>query len=155
MGEIQSMAPWIGDGCETLILGSIPGVISLKQQTYYAHPRNAFWPIMQALFAQDGLSGSELVLAQKIGLWDVIGSCYREGSLDSAISQEEANDFSLLYTHYPTIRRVFFNGRKAFATYKRQVGFDDVRTFSVLPSTSPAHTISFEKKLAAWQSILG
>lgn len=96
-----------------LILGSMPGVRSLQEQQYYAHPRNAFWPIMAVVFSL----GSELsyterctrLMEQRMAVWDVLKGCYREGSLDSAIlpDSEEANDFEGLLQSYPTITHVF------------------------------------------------
>lgn len=146
-----------------LILGSMPGEASLAAVQYYAHPRNAFWPIMGALFG----AGPELPYVQRlerlcaagVALWDVIGACQREGSLDSAIARDSivANDFTALFSACPGIGHVFFNGSAAEAAFRRHVKRPPTGQplrFTRLPSTSPAHAArSFEAKLAAWQAV--
>ncbi len=146
-----------------LILGSMPGAASLAAAEYYAHPRNAFWPIMGALFG----AGPALPYADRlarladagIALWDVIASCTRAGSLDSAIVADsiEVNDFAALFLACPHLHHVFFNGRKAEAAFRRyvrpQVELPAVR-FVYLPSTSPAHAArDLAAKLDAWQAV--
>jgi TDG/mug DNA glycosylase family protein len=139
----------------------MPGVASLKAAQYYAHPRNAFWPIMGALFGA-GLDKSydertAILLARGIAVWDVVKLCTRHGSLDSAIveSTVETNDFDSLLGEFPSIRRIFFNGAKAETSFVRHVS-PSVRDVAVrrLPSTSPAHaSLSFDRKLDAWRSV--
>ncbi|HRP67163.1 MAG TPA: DNA-deoxyinosine glycosylase [Thauera sp.] len=146
-----------------LVLGSMPGEASLAAGEYYAHPRNAFWPIMGALFG----AGVELPYAQRlerltaagVALWDVIARCVRAGSLDSAIAHDsiEANDFAALFATCPHIGHVFFNGAAAETAFRRHVrlapGIQRPR-LTRLPSTSPAHAArSFEAKLTAWQCV--
>ena len=117
MLTLRSFPPVVSAGCRVLILGSMPGEASLRAGQYYAHPRNAFWPIMGRLCG----AGPDLaypqrlerLLAAGIGLWDVLQSCVRAGSLDSAIRDEVANDLPALFAAYPRIDRVFFNGAKA------------------------------------------
>lgn len=160
MTRIHSFAPIIDQQAQVLILGSIPGVESLAKQQYYANKRNHFWQLLCILFDQPLASSYvekiSFLKEQRLALWDVIGACYREGSLDTAIKQEEVNDFSWLFMTYPGIRYVFFNGGKAYETFRKKVGFAQYAsiTFTKLPSTSPAHTISFEHKLQQWQSII-
>lgn len=153
----------ITPNCQVLVLGSMPGVISLEKQSYYAHPRNAFWPIMAQLFEFD----SQLSYPDKIknlnqvgvGLWDVIASCHRQGSLDSAIKSNEleVNQFELCFKQYSNIEMLLFNGQKAATLYKQKVmpflpeWAANMRQ-QVMPSTSPAHaSMTFEQKLAAWK----
>ena len=146
-------------GCETLILGSFPSEASLAAGHYYAHPRNQFWPVLAAVLGEPlaTLPFDERyrrVLAHRIGIWDVLGVCERQGSLDSDIRAPAANDFSRLHELGPRLRRVLFNGRTAgrFERRFRQHGFDTC----VLPSTSPAHAgLRFERKLEAWRRALG
>lgn len=146
-----------------LVLGSMPGAASLAAAEYYAHPRNAFWPIMGALFgAGPQLSYRERLQrlnAAGVALWDVIGTCSRAGSLDSAIDPHsiEANDFAGLFAACPHIGHVFFNGSAAETAFRRHVRGRvalPALHFTRLPSTSPAHAArGFEAKLAAWQAV--
>jgi len=146
-----------------LILGSMPSVRSLQEQQYYAHPRNAFWPIMGELFGfSPALPYEERLtyLRQSgIALWDVAHQCVRSGSLDAAIRDVEPNDFNAFFTLMPHIRYVFFNGRKAESLYRKLVlaklnnPYHNI-PLHTLPSTSPAHAaLSFAEKLDAWQAI--
>jgi len=150
---------------ETLILGSLPGRRSLEEQQYYAHPQNAFWKLMAAIFETEPTSDYDarirLLLRQRIALWDVFAAAERPGSLDSDIvhATAEANDFREFLRAHRKIRRVFFNGKKAEEIFRRRVlpriaaEFPDI-TYEGLPSTSPAHAgLSFEKKLARWRVI--
>jgi len=156
--HIQSFAPIIDKHCTRLILGSIPGVTSLQKLEYYGHPANAFWRILFALYDSpellDYTAKQHFLLAHHIAVWDVIGACEREGSLDSRIKQTKVNDFDTLYQNYPNLNAVFFNGAKAYDTYKKEIGFDAKRTYTRLPSTSPAHAVAFTTKLAAWRAVL-
>jgi TDG/mug DNA glycosylase family protein len=156
---VYSFPPVADDRARVLILGSMPGVLSLAENQYYAHPRNLFWPIMGSLFGagRDVAYEQRLRLLQdhRIALWDVLHSCQRDGSLDSDIQCEVANNFATFFNTYPQITHVFFNGGKAESSFRkhvRDVGQGLVMTR--LPSTSPAHaSLSFEEKLAAWSQI--
>lgn len=141
-----------------LILGSFPGEASLSHQQYYAHPRNQFWRLLSAVLDEDlaGLPYCDRLtrlLGHRIGLWDVIDVCAREGSLDSAIRHAKANDFDILKHECPELKRVCFNGKTSgkFAPQFEQAGFQTL----VLPSSSPANAqFSFEEKLAVWKKII-
>ena len=102
---VQSFPPVVSRNSKVLILGSMPGEVSLKAEQYYAHPRNAFWPIMGELFgAGPSLPYQERLVALDnagIALWDSLRACTRPGSLDSAIRDEEANDFALVAIAVP------------------------------------------------------
>jgi len=140
-----------------LILGNMPGVASLQAHQYYAHPRNAFWPITGTLFGFDPTAPYEdrvtALTAAGIAVWDVLKHCRRVGSLDSAVEPDSmvANDFDTFFTEHPTITHVYFNGAAAEKNYLRLVGKPTSATR--LPSTSPAHTMPFAAKLAAWGQI--
>jgi double-stranded uracil-DNA glycosylase len=149
----------------TLVLGSLPGRKSLEMQQYYAHPHNAFWKIIGAIFGADGPLPYErrvkLLTRHRIAVWDVLAAAERPGSLDSSIvhASAEANDFAAFFRAHPRIRRVFFNGRKAEQMYGRFVlpglpsEFSDIE-YHCLPSTSPAHAgMPFAKKLDRWTRI--
>ena len=145
-----------------LILGSMPSVKSLEKQQYYAHPRNAFWPIMSALFDMEQdlnyQQRCQHLISHHIAVWDVLKSCQRQGSLDQHIKKESivANDFNTFFLHHPYIHQVFFNGSKAEQVFKQYVVPSLSKTVKQqrLPSTSPAHAaMKFEQKLRAWQLI--
>jgi double-stranded uracil-DNA glycosylase len=145
-----------------LILGSMPGAKSLQQQQYYAHPRNAFWPLMASILGFDPeLSYADRLQAMQqrhVALWDVIGYCQRQGSLDSAISAEQANDFGLFFKQHSKINAIAFNGGKAWQSFRRHVigkqPLPEGLQLLPLPSTSPAHaSLSFSDKLMQWQKI--
>lgn len=151
---------------QILILGSMPGAESLKQQQYYAHPRNAFWPIMAELFhldlAADYQQRCDFIAEKGIAVWDVLKACHRPGSLDQQIDSTtvEANDFSFFFDTHPNINAVFFNGAKAEQLFRRYVlpylkSQYQTLVYSRLPSTSPAHAaLSLKQKIAAWKQLL-
>jgi hypoxanthine-DNA glycosylase len=155
---LTGLAPVVDAGTRILVLGSFPGAASLAAQQYYAHPRNLLWPILSALTGEPlaQLPYDERLprlLAHGFGLWDVLGACEREGSLDSAIRQPAANDFARLRELCPLLETVGFNGQTSgkFALQFDAAGY---RTL-VLPSTSPAHAaMSFEQKLRSWRRLL-
>jgi double-stranded uracil-DNA glycosylase len=162
MKKIQSFPPLARAEAAILILGSMPGAMSLAQQQYYAHPRNAFWDIMGELFG----AHRELVYEQRVraltrrdvAVWDVLRHCRRSGSLDSAITREIANDFVPFFAAHQRIRNVFFNGMKAQTVYRRHVlpvlPGRLALTYRCLPSTSPAHAgMSYVHKLRAWRVV--
>lgn len=161
MGLISSFPPVYAPDARILILGSMPGAASLAAGEYYAHPQNGFWPIMGALIGAgsdlDYPARLDLLKRRGIALWDVLQTCERAGSLDSAIRAEIPNDFEWLFRACPDIRAVFFNGQKAAASFRRFVlpvltGFS--LPLMVLPSTSPAHAgMRFEEKLAIWGAV--
>lgn len=150
---------------QVLILGSMPGEISLKANQYYAYPRNAFWPIMGELFGVrvDALYEQRLsaLIENHIALWDVLETCYRPGSLDTSIDEASivVNDFVSFYHRHPRIRAVFFNGIKAEQAYRKfviPVLPERMRTHFVLrlPSTSPANArLTLQAKLEQWRAI--
>jgi hypoxanthine-DNA glycosylase len=138
-----------------LILGSVPGVASLRAQQYYGHPRNHFWPIVGTLLDVDFLAMTypqrlQVLPARGLALWDVYASCERQGSLDQAIRNPVFNDFTGLQKQAPALRWVVHNGAES----ARAMGHLQALGFVVqgLPSTSPANASwSFERKLSAWR----
>jgi len=148
-----------------LILGSMPGVESLKQQQYYAHPRNAFWPVMGRLFnfnpALPYPERLERLKEKRVALWDVAHMCERPGSLDSNIRHESviANDFASFFAAHRQIAAIFFNGQKAAELYRRLVlpklaGPWSSLERTTLPSTSPAHAgMNLQQKLDQWLQV--
>ena len=152
----KGFPPVIDARVETLILGSIPSVASLGKAQYYGHPQNHFWRLVGAVIAEPLPEMKyeqrlRTLLKHRIGVWDVIGNCRREGSLDSSIRDPAHNDFSRVTGVAKKLRRVCFNGKTAgrmeplFAGW----GFET----RVLPSSSPAYTLRFEEKLKQWRQI--
>ncbi|WIM89814.1 DNA-deoxyinosine glycosylase [Candidatus Mycobacterium wuenschmannii] len=154
---LQGFPPIVDDRARVLILGSFPSVLSLQTGQYYGNPRNAFWPITGELFGFDAAAPYETRLAALqsagVSLWDVLHRCRRAGSADSKIDPKSvvANDFGRLFTDYPSITRVFFNGCAAHQLYGRLV--DGPVDHQVLPSSSPARAMPAGRKLRAWRVI--
>lgn len=156
---LTGLSPVLNMETQILILGSFPGAASLAAGQYYAHQRNQFWRLMSALLDEDLISlvyaeRVQRLAAHHIGLWDVISSCVRSGSLDSAIRQPQQSDFSTLKNAYPAIHTIGFNGKTAgkAAPVFEAAGY---RTL-VLPSSSPANAQqSFSQKLVQWRQLLG
>ena len=161
--RLTAFPPIAAPDARVLVLGSMPSQASLAAGQYYAHPRNAFWPIMGALLGFDPSlpygRRAGLLAAAGIALWDVAKSCVRPGSLDAAIRHVEANDFAGFFAAHPRIGCIFFNGATAERLFLRlALPALEAPWRSLprrrLPSTSPAHAaLSFEQKLAAWQAV--
>ncbi len=158
-GRITAFPPVAPPGARLLILGSMPSVESLKMGFYYAHPRNAFWRILPEVFDEPAPQSvpEKIALLERHGLalWDVLESCEREGSLDSAIRKARANDFGALFERCPGIGLILFNGGTAERLFMK-VGKAWLcgRHCMRLPSTSPAYTLTYERKLALWREAL-
>ncbi len=164
-GSRISLAAVAQVDAQILILGSMPGELSLARQQYYAHPCNAFWKIIANLFdftPDDSYADKLLALQQhKLALWDVIQCCERQGSLDSNISNASiiSNDFASFFQQHQQIKHIFFNGSRAYQEYQKRVMpqlSEPWQSLSCtrLPSTSPAMaSLRFEQKLIAWTEI--
>lgn len=157
----EGLPPVVGAQTRWLILGSFPGLASLQARQYYAHPRNQFWRLLQALWPDDPLPAGpaayearcDWLLSHGLGLWDVYASCVRNGSLDSAIRAAKRNDFQALALQWPQLCLIGFNGAQSFR-HAHEV-LQDLGAVPVvrLPSTSPAHASqTFEQKLQVWQA---
>ena len=153
----KSFEPVFSPEARALIVGSMPSVKSLADSQYYAHPRNAFWPMMFEVFGMEPTSDyeakKELIRQNGLALWDVAGVCEREGSLDSNMRDIRFNDFASLYENCPDIRTVLCNGGTAHSLFMKS-GFAGSRRVIRMPSTSPAYTMTYAKKLAAWKAAL-
>ncbi len=160
-GSMAESFDWLAlPNAQILILGSMPGIASLQQQQYYAHPRNAFWPIMQQIFNWPDLDYAarcQALIHENIALWDVLRSCQRRGSLDSDIelASIEVNNFQAFFRQHRNITQVLCNGGKAAQLFQRHVKLPAGISLIKLPSTSPAHAaMSFQIKLEKWQSAI-
>jgi len=162
---IRGFPPIARRDARILVLGSMPSVTSLAAGEYYAHPQNRFWPIVGEILGFDPQASyarrKAALRRSGIALWDVAGSCEREGSLDSAIVEDSivANDFASFFVSHRAIGRVCFNGRKAEAAWRRHVlrqwPAPPALDYRLLPSTSPAHAgMGYRSKLESWRSAL-
>ncbi|MDD3236955.1 MAG: DNA-deoxyinosine glycosylase [Candidatus Gastranaerophilales bacterium] len=155
--QCKSLKPIVNKESRYLILGSMPGIRSLQQQEYYAHPQNRFWKIMgricntQELENNDYKTKTNTLLKNEIALWDVIHSCEREGSLDTSIENEQPNQLKKLLNNYKNIKYILCNGSKAYTSFKKH--FNDLENYELykLPSTSPANANwNLEQLYAVW-----
>lgn len=153
-----AFAPVADARTRVLILGSLPGTASLAAGQYYAHPRNDFWRLIGAvtgveLAALPYRARLAALLGAGVGLWDVIASARRRGSLDAAIREAETADLATLAARLPALRAVAFNGAKAAALGRRRLAEVPRLVLIDLPSSSPAHARPLAAKLAAWQAL--
>ena len=152
--------PVVDDRTRVLILGSLPGDASLKAAQYYAHPRNGFWPLISGLLGEalPALPYEERLdrlKARGVGLWDVIASAERSGSLDAAIRSPEAADLRGLAGGLPNLAAVAFNGGLAANLGRRILADLEGVALIDLPSSSPAHAISLSAKAESWAMLSG
>jgi len=163
--SLQGFAPIADRHATLLILGSMPGAASLAAKRYYAHPRNAFWPMLEAVWGiaatLDYTARTRAVRAAGIAIWDVLASCRRSSSLDADIETDTivVNDFAGFFRRHPHIRLIAFNGATAQTLYRRHVLPtlpEALRQMAALrmPSTSPAHAaLSPQRKVQQWRQL--
>jgi double-stranded uracil-DNA glycosylase len=140
------------------ILGSLPGDASLAAAQYYAHPQNQFWRLVGSIISEDLHDLAypqrlERLAEHRIGLWDVIGSAVRRGSLDQAIKLANHNRIERLIHDFPDLDAIAFNGTTSAAAGRRLIGTGHGITLIDLPSSSPANTRPFAEKAAAWANL--
>ncbi|MGG5577129.1 DNA-deoxyinosine glycosylase [Myroides sp. C15-4] len=154
--RIHSFEPLLSLAPKVLILGTMPSVKSLEQQEYYGNKQNVFWKIMFSIFQQPFSTSYadriRLIQEHQLALWDVLQSCQRQGSLDSAIKEEKPNDIKQLLQAYPSIHTVVFSSQKAEAYFKKYIGpIDSIKTIT-MPSPSGANArMTFEEKRKSWE----
>lgn len=154
---LYGLPPIADPDARLLILGNMPSAMSLAAVQYYGNPRNAFWRITGALYGFDADDDyhrrAEVLRRSGVAVWDVLKCCRRPGSLDSAVQPDSmvANDFSAFFAAHPAVERVYFNGAAAERNFTRLVVVDTAPAYVRLPSTSPAQTMRYADKLAAWQ----
>jgi double-stranded uracil-DNA glycosylase len=157
--------PIQGLNARCLVLGSMPSRRSLAEQQYYAHPRNAFWPLMGRLLGFDPRMAyplrAQALVSARIAVWDVVASGHRPGSMDADIdtSTLDTNDFDHFFQRHPGIRAILFNGQTAGKLYRTRVApgltVPAPESLHTLPSTSPANArLGLEQKIGAWGSVL-
>ncbi|MDR2678327.1 MAG: DNA-deoxyinosine glycosylase [Zoogloeaceae bacterium] len=156
--RLTGLAPVFDEHIRCLILGSFPSPASLAARQYYGHRQNQFWRLLGAVLDEPlcNLPYPERlrkVLDHHTGIWDVYHACIRPGALDADIRAGEANDLDALLEQTPRLARICFNGQTAgkFASRLARPGIE----LHVLPSSSPAYTLSFAAKLARWREAIG
>ena len=132
--RIVGLDPIVFKDSRVLILGSMPSVISLKEQMYYANKTNRFWKILESLYQEN--DKIELLKISHIALWDICHSCIRKTSADSEIKDIEPNDIQELLDRYKNIEKVICNGKTSYNTMQKY--FPNIQTV-YCPSTSPAN----------------
>ena len=153
----RSFPPVIDSQTRVLILGSLPGEASLAASRYYAHPQNGFWRLLGRvldvdLVALDYDTRLATLLDHYIGLWDVIAGARRDGSLDGAIRDAEANDLPALVATLHNLRAVAFNGQTAARLGRLALGTTPLVLID-LPSSSPAYTLTIDEKAKRWSAL--
>ena len=154
----MSFPPVVDDRTRLLLLGSLPGEQSLARGQYYANPRNQFWRLLTEILGTDLVvlnyeQRLAALLAARIGLWDSIASATRQGSLDTSIRAHRANELTDLVGRLPSLTAVAFNGAASARIGERALG--DAGDFArlALPSSSPAYTLPFDRKLEQWRAL--
>ena len=148
--------PVVREDTRVLVLGSLPGAVSLAQQRYYAHPQNQFWRLIGAVIERDLVPLAyedrlEALIEARIGLWDTVAAATRKGSLDSDIRLRAASDLAALAATLRNLRAIAFNGGTSARIGRRQLA--DVTGIDLidLPSSSPAYAMRrFDQKLEIW-----
>lgn len=155
----HSFAPVVNADTRLLILGSLPGDASLAQQQYYAHPQNRFWHLLSEvigvnLVEQQYQNKLAYLLQHGIGLWDVVASAQRRGSLDSQIREHQQNDLPGLIATLPRLELIAFNGGTAAKIgTKILASMRATHRQLILPSSSPAYTLPYAQKLERWKEL--
>ncbi|GAB3061015.1 DNA-deoxyinosine glycosylase [Virgibacillus ainsalahensis] len=161
--KLISFPPVLPRNPKVLILGSMPGGISLEKKEYYGNPRNHFWGILFEIFKEAPVDDYEeklkFIKRNKIALWDSIAACYRDGSLDKNIAEEEPNDIIGLLREYSSIKLIACNGTKSYQTFIKNFSEQEIGNIDVvkMPSTSPIpgrYTKTFIGKVEEWKRIL-
>jgi hypoxanthine-DNA glycosylase len=154
----QGMGPIAAHDARLFILGSLPGDASLAAQRYYAHPTNQFWRLLgEAIgepLAELGYDARLERLAKRgVGLWDVVASAERSGSLDGAIRMAGHNPIERLHEEFPDLKAIGFNGGTAARTGRKLLGTASGIALIDLPSSSAAYTRPFADKALAWRQL--
>ena len=156
----RSFEPVVDSRTSLLLLGSLPGERSLASSRYYAHPRNQFWKLIGSVIGKDLVSFDyssrlEALLDAGIGLWDVVASAERSGSLDAAIRNHRPNELRQLVKQLPQLKAVAFNGATASRIGGRELAAVPQLPLIDLPSSSPAYTAPIHEKQMKWMVLRG
>lgn len=151
-----ALAPLSNPESEILILGTMPGERSIALRQYYANRGNRFWKIIFSIFGEEFSSDyvvrTALLRKHKIALWNVLAECQHEGSRDTNIKNETANDFTAFFDAHPSIKFVFFESKAAEKFYAKYAHKKPGVLYRALPSTSGLNAaVPHAQKLAEWQ----
>ncbi len=177
---------YIESDTKVVILGTFPSEAS-RDTFFYHKSTNQFWEILSKIFGDKSVehlkestpdenlqlieNRKNFLKKHKIGLWDMIKSCYIDKSKDSSIKDPEYNDLTTLKTECPQLECIYFSSKKAFKHYqkylkqidkylnlKNEVYRDWLKTKvseMVLPSPSSAYArMRLEDKIKKWQDFL-
>jgi len=156
--KVQGLAPIADENSRILILGTMPGLESLRKQAYYGNTRNLFWKLTEEVTGkkvpEEYAEKKQFLLKNKIALWDMCQACFREGSLDSNISEETPNDIKSFVKKHPQIKVIAFNGKESARLFAKHFGSLKGIKLLALPSTSPANaSISWNIKVSEWSKL--
>jgi hypoxanthine-DNA glycosylase len=151
------LPPVVDADVQLLICGSLPGEASLQAERYYAHPRNQFWPLLERVTGEPltALPYDErltVLLSRGVGLWDTVATAARQGSLDGALKQVEANPLADLARSLPRLAAVGFNGGTAARLGRRSLERQRLALID-LPSSSPTYTLPLAEKVQRWAAL--
>jgi double-stranded uracil-DNA glycosylase len=149
------LPPVARNDARLFILGSLPGDASLAARQYYAHPQNQFWRLLGSVVGEDLHSlpydgRLDRLARHRIGLWDVVGSAVRSGSLDQSIRLATHNRIERLIRDFPDLQAIAFNGATSAAIGRKLIGNNHELALIDLPSSSPANTRPYSEKAFAW-----
>ncbi|WP_163410293.1 DNA-deoxyinosine glycosylase [Flavobacterium ajazii] len=152
----KALDPLVDKSTKILILGTMPGDQSIAHQQYYANKGNRFWKIIFTIFEEDFSDSYEnrkaLLKKHRIGLWHVLASCVRDGSSDSKIKNEEANNFANFHSQFPDIKHIFFESKAAALFYQKHLDHQSGISYQILPSTSGLNAgTSLSQKIEMWK----
>ena len=145
--RIVGLDPIVFEDSRILIVGSMPSVMSLKKQMYYANKTNRFWKILEEIYQES--DKMELLKVSHIALWDICHSCIRKTSADSEIKDIEPNDIPKLLNTYKNIEKVICNGRTSYNTMKKY--FPDIETVYCLSTSSANARFSLEQLIEIYK----
>ena len=166
--QIYGLPPVVDSMSRTIILGTLPGTLSIEKQEYYADPNNQFWSILECVLGIKGLSCDnydqkcKLILKKHIALWDILKCAERKGSTDNGFLRETIliNDFSDFFKNHPHINKVLIAGTMAKNYYKKGLRDGIIPSdipFLIVPSTSSTpgkYVLSFREKCGQWNKSL-
>jgi hypoxanthine-DNA glycosylase len=151
---LPSLIPTV---CRVLILGSLPGEMSLRKREYYGNPGNRFWGCMQSLgLVTDPRAPYEQRIAELhghgVGLWDSALTASRTRSADASIRDVTPNPIPDAVREHG-VRAIFFNGTTSRAIFDRFYPAFEGAVLTTLPSTSGSNVQWWTRK-DEWRAIL-